>query len=285
MKACIFDLDGTLTNTLESMTYSVNLTLKEMGLSQITKDQCRMFVGNGARVLIEESLKVSGDPKASRIEEGMKIYGRIFDQNCTYHVTLYEGIPEMLKALKDRGIHLAVLSNKPDRQTVKVVKEIFGDNIFDYAQGQKDGIRRKPEPDGVWYLMEQMQVSKEECLYIGDSEVDAATGKNAGLKTIGVLWGFRDRKRLRCMYEYDEECLKTFILNQGQLFDEPVAETLEEAEAFLEDCMASIVDSIEEVKEFLDQEGMDISGMSDEEIEEASEVFALPDGRYLIVEG
>ena len=196
MKACIFDLDGTLTNTLESMTYSVNLTLKEMGLSQITKDQCRMFVGNGARVLIEESLKVSGDPKASRIEEGMKIYGRIFDQNCTYHVTLYEGIPEMLKALKDRVIHLAVLSNKADRQTVKVVKEIFGDNIFDYAQGQKDGIRRKPEPDGVWYLMEQMQVSKEECLYIGDSEVDAATGKNAGLKTIGVLWGFRDRKTL-----------------------------------------------------------------------------------------
>ena len=196
MKACIFDLDGTLTNTLESMTYSVNLTLKEMGLSQITKDQCRMFVGNGARVLIEESLKVSGDPKASRIEEGMKIYGRIFDQNCTYHVTPYEGIPEMLKALKDRGIHLAVLSNKPDRQTVKVVKEIFGDNIFDYAQGQKDVIRRKPAPDGVWYLMEQMQVSKEECLYIGDSEVDAATGKNAGLKTIGVLWGFRDRKTL-----------------------------------------------------------------------------------------
>ena len=87
------------------------------------------------------------------------------------------------------------------------------------------------------------------------------------------------------MYEYDEECLKTFILNQGQLFDEPVAETLEEAEAFLEDCMASIVDSIEEVKECRDQEGMDISGMSDEEIEEASEVFALPDGRYLIVEG
>ena len=196
MKACIFDLDGTLTNTLESMTYSVNLTLKEMGLSQITKDQCRMFVGNGARVLIEESLKVSGDPKASRIEEGMKIYGRIFDQNCTYHVTPYEGIPEMLKALKDRGIHLAVLSNNPDRQTVMVVKEIFGDNIFDYAQGQKDGISRKPAPDGVWYLMEQMQVSKEECLYIGDSEVDAATGKNAGLKTIGVLWGFRDRKTL-----------------------------------------------------------------------------------------
>lgn len=196
MKACIFDLDGTLTNTLESMTYSVNLTLEEMGLSKITKDQCRLFVGNGARVLIEKSLKAAGDTDASRIEEGMEIYGRIFDRNCTYHVTPYEGIPEMLKALKDKGIQLAVLSNKPDRQTVKVVKAIFGEELFDYAQGQKEGIRRKPEPDGVWYLMEQMHVSKEECLYIGDSEVDAATGKNAGLKTIGVLWGFRDRKTL-----------------------------------------------------------------------------------------
>lgn len=196
MRACIFDLDGTLTNTLESMTYSVNLTLEEMGLPGITKEQCRMFVGNGARVLMEKSLKASGDADASRIEEGMKIYGRIFDQNCTYHVTPYEGIPEMLKALKDKEIHLAVLSNKPDRQTVKVVREIFGEAMFDYAQGQKEGIRRKPEPDGVWYLMEQMHVSKEECLYIGDSEVDAATGKNAGLKTIGVLWGFRDRETL-----------------------------------------------------------------------------------------
>ena len=196
MKACIFDLDGTLTNTLESMTYSVNLTLEEMGLSKITKDQCRLFVGNGARVLLEKSLKAAGDTDASRIEEGMEIYGRIFDRNCTYHVTPYEGIPEMLKALKDKGIQLAVLSNKPDRQTVKVVKAIFGEELFDYAQGQKEGIRRKPEPDGVWYLMEQMHVSKEECLYIGDSEVDAATGRNAGLKTIGVLWGFRDRKTL-----------------------------------------------------------------------------------------
>lgn len=196
MKACIFDLDGTLTNTLESMTYSVNLTLEEMELSKITKDQCRLFVGNGARVLMEKSLKAAGDTDASRIEEGMEIYGRIFDRNCTYHVTPYEGIPEMLKALKDKGIHLAVLSNKPDRQTVKVVKAIFGEELFDYAQGQKEGIRRKPEPDGVWYLMEQMHVSKEECLYIGDSEVDAATGRNAGLKTIGVLWGFRDRKTL-----------------------------------------------------------------------------------------
>ena len=87
------------------------------------------------------------------------------------------------------------------------------------------------------------------------------------------------------MYEYDEDCLKTFLKNQAQLFDEPVAETLEEAEAFLEDCMAVVVDSIEEVREFLEEEGMDVDGMSEEELEEASEVFSIPDGRYLIVEG
>ena len=87
------------------------------------------------------------------------------------------------------------------------------------------------------------------------------------------------------MYEYDEDCLKTFLKNQAQLFDEPVAETLEEAEAFLEDCMAVVVDSIEEVREFLEEEGMDVDGMSEGELEEASEVFSITGGRYLIVEG
>lgn len=87
------------------------------------------------------------------------------------------------------------------------------------------------------------------------------------------------------MYEYDEECLKVFLKKQGQLFDEPVAESMEEAEAFLEDCMAAVVDSLEEVREYFEENGADISDMSDDELEEASEVFAMPSGRYLIVEG
>ncbi len=87
------------------------------------------------------------------------------------------------------------------------------------------------------------------------------------------------------MYEYDEECLNVFLKNQGQLFDEPVAETLEEAEAFLEDCMAVVVDSIGEIRDYFDESGADVDGMSDEELEEASEVFALPNGQYLVVEG
>lgn len=87
------------------------------------------------------------------------------------------------------------------------------------------------------------------------------------------------------MYEYDEECLKTFLENQSQLFDEPVAQSMAEAEAFLEDCMAAVVDGIDEVRDFLKEEGLDVEGMSSEELEEASEVFALSGGRYLIVEG
>lgn len=87
------------------------------------------------------------------------------------------------------------------------------------------------------------------------------------------------------MYEYDEECLRTFLKDQSRLFDEPVAETLAEAEAFLEDCMAVVVNSLDEVRQFLEEEGLDVDGMSEEELEEASEVFAIPNGKYLIVEG
>ncbi len=124
MKACIFDLDGTLTNTLESMTYSVNLTLKEMGLSRDHKGSVQNVCRKRSKSSDGRISESVGDPKASRIEEGMKIYGRIFDQNCTYHVTLYEGISEMLKSIeRNRSEYLAVLSNKPHCQTVKVVKK------------------------------------------------------------------------------------------------------------------------------------------------------------------
>lgn len=196
MKTCIFDLDGTLADTLESLTYSVRETLKEMKLREITEDQCRQFVGNGARYLIECSLKAAGDSGASRIEEGMEIYGRIFDANCTYHVTPYEGMKEALLGLKEKGHKLAVLSNKPHRQTVKVVQEMFGETLFDCIQGQMESVKRKPDPEGVYKVMEMLHAEKEECLYIGDSEVDVETAQNAGVKCIGVTWGFRSKEVL-----------------------------------------------------------------------------------------
>jgi len=167
-----------------------------MGLLRITREQCQAFVGNGARKLLEESLEAAGDAGHKRIEEAMCIYKRIFDENCTYQVVPYKGIVELLKRLKEQNIKVTVLSNKPHEQTVKVVEEVFGRGMIDWAQGQREHIARKPDPAGVLSILERFGVEKEECLYIGDSEVDIKTGKNAGVTTIGVTWGFRSKEQL-----------------------------------------------------------------------------------------
>lgn len=192
-KACIFDLDGTLTSTLDSLTLSVNKTMKAIGMPPITSEQCRMFVGNGSKVLIEKALKAGGDLKLEKFEQALETYLRIFDENCTYHVVPYSGVPEMLKKLKEDGMKLAVLSNKPDRQAVHVVSSVFGEGIFDRVQGQKDGVPRKPDPTAALMIADSFGVSPSETLYIGDSDVDAATGKAAEMSTILVTWGFRER--------------------------------------------------------------------------------------------
>ena len=176
-KACIFDLDGTLTDTLESITYSVNLTMERMGLPPITMEQCRRFVGNGARKLLECTLRACGDEEMSRMEEAMAVYGDVFAKYCTYHAKPYDGIKEMLERLKKEGVFLAVLSNKPDGQTRDVVRTFFGDHFFDAVQGQKEGIPRKPDPAAVLSILERAGITREECVYIGDSDVDMHTGK------------------------------------------------------------------------------------------------------------
>ena len=195
-KACIFDLDGTLTDTLESLTYSVNETLKELNLPCITREQCRDFVGNGARYLLERSLEASGDDTLSHIEEAMQIYGRIFKQNCTYKVAPYDGIKEMLTALKEKGMKLAVLSNKPHLQTLDVVATFFGNDTFQVVQGQKEGVPRKPDPAAAIMIAEAFGVDKAECVYVGDSDVDMQTGNAAGMESVGVTWGFRSKEVL-----------------------------------------------------------------------------------------
>ena len=196
-KACIFDLDGTLTDTLESLTYSVNATLSELGLSQITEEQCKAFVGSGARKLIERSLKAAGDPELLHVEKAMEVYGRVFKENCTYHVAPYEGIEELLNTLKALGVRLAVLSNKPHLQTKDVVATFFGADTFTCVQGQQEGIPRKPDPSAVFMIANELNAACEECLYIGDSDVDMQTGNAAGVTTIGVTWGFRSREVLK----------------------------------------------------------------------------------------
>lgn len=190
-KACIFDLDGTLTDTLESLTLSVNETMKEIGFPRITQDQCRQFAGDGARVLIEKTLRAVGDEKLSRFDEAFAVYRRIFEANCTYHVAPYKGVPELLQILRDKGMKLGVLSNKPDRQAVHVVETVFGRNVFDTVRGQRDGVPRKPDPTAALAIAEEFGSAPEETLYIGDSEVDAETGAAAGMRVVLVSWGFR----------------------------------------------------------------------------------------------
>ena len=195
-KACIFDLDGTLTDTLDSLTYSVNATLHELGLGQITPEQCKSFVGHGARRLIEDSIQAAGGEPELLIEKGMEAYGRIFKEHCTYKVAPYEGIVELLEELQRMGVKLAVLSNKPHPQTKDVVATFFAEDTFLTVQGQREEIPRKPDPTGIYYVLEQLGVSKEESLYIGDSDVDMVTGENAGVTTVGVPWGFRTKEVL-----------------------------------------------------------------------------------------
>lgn len=197
VKLCIFDLDGTLGDTRRSLICSVGKTLDEMGLPRITEEQCIRFVGNGARRLMEQTLQALGEDTDARIEEAMEVYGRIFDENCTQEICIYDGVEKLLRTLKECGVRLAVLSNKPHRQTQKVVEAMFGADVFSYVQGQREDIPRKPDPAGIHLILDRFCVGREECLYIGDSEVDIRTGKQAGVKTVGVSWGFRTKEELK----------------------------------------------------------------------------------------
>lgn len=213
-KVCIFDMDGTLLDTLESLYVSVNLTLKELNLGEITKMQVRAFVGNGARYLIEKSIlaasseveTICSDKKIMITEEsicdeeilnqGMNIYKRVFAEHCMYKVEPYDGIREVLDSLKEQGVQLGILSNKPHARTVEIAEEIFGIGYFDYIQGQSDTLPRKPDPESLRYVMRELGVNKEACAYVGDAETDLVTGAGAEVTTIGVSWGFRDREVL-----------------------------------------------------------------------------------------
>lgn len=195
-RACIFDLDGTLTDTLDSLEYSVNETMKEIGLRPITREQCRQYVGNGAKVLIEKALRASGDEKLTYYEKAFSAYQKIFDVNCTYRVKPYPGVTALLEDMKKAGMKLGVLSNKPDKQAVHVVADIFGQGLFDGVHGQREGIPRKPDPAALLAMAEELGAEPGDVLYIGDSEVDVVTGAAAQMDTVAVSWGFRSREEL-----------------------------------------------------------------------------------------
>lgn len=195
IKAVIFDLDGTLSYTLDSISYSGNLALEELGFTALPKDDYKYFCGDGSDELVRRILKASGDTDCTRYEELRKAYGKFFRQYADYNVRPYDGMPEALADLKSKGLKLAVLSNKPHPQTIEVVNKLYGD-IFDYIQGNTPEINRKPSPDGAFIIAKALAIDTSEILYVGDTATDMQTGNAAGMKTVGVLWGYRTLEEL-----------------------------------------------------------------------------------------
>ena len=195
IKAIIFDLDGTLANTLESMAAAANAVMDQLGLKHLKVDNFRYYSGEGADMLVRRCLFDAGDPLLLRYEEAKALYRRIFNANPDYRVTHYPGVPETIHVLKKCGLKLGVCTNKPHKAAVKLIQNMFGDE-FDLVMGQQDGIQKKPDPESVFLMCKEFHVRPEECLYIGDTRTDMLTGKNAGMYTIGALWGFRDEKEL-----------------------------------------------------------------------------------------
>ena len=196
IEAVIFDLDGTLTDSLESIAYCTNRSIGKFGFAPFEKERYKYFVGDGAAELVKRALIADGDTELTYYERAKAEYDKNFEEDCMREVVPYEGIVDMLYALKERGVKLAVCSNKPHPRTLNVIHEIFGKELFDMIQGQTPEIERKPSPDGVFHIAKTLQISMENIVYVGDTATDMKTGKSAGAYTVGVLWGFRERKEL-----------------------------------------------------------------------------------------
>ena len=188
IKACIFDLDGTLAYTLDSMAAVGNQVVRKFGLNPMPVENYRYYCGNGADMLVKRLLIDAGDKELVHYEEARKLYRTEFDKDPFYKIQHYPGMPETLKTLKQNGVKLGVCSNKPHEAAVKVVKSM--------VMGQSDSIRKKPAPDGPLKIAEAFGVLPEECMYLGDSGTDMQTGKAAGMYTVGVLWGYREKEEL-----------------------------------------------------------------------------------------
>ena len=194
-KAVIFDLDGTLLNTYEDLANAVNFALEQNGLPTHMAEKYKIFAGNGTDMMITRALPLD-KRNEEMLDKVRKLYFEYYNAHSGECTRPYDGIVDMLSELKSRGFKLAVVSNKIDFMTRAVVKEYFGDTMFDFVTGQCDGIIPKPDPSMVYKVMEQFGVTADECIFVGDSGVDAETGKNANMFTVGVLWGFRDKKEL-----------------------------------------------------------------------------------------
>ncbi len=192
-RLAVFDLDGTILDTLDDLADSLNAVLAQNGYPQRTRDEVRRFVGNGIRTLILRALPEGTDD--AEIDRIFGIFKDYYQQHCAEKTAPYEGIPMLLRILRAAGMRSAVLSNKADAAVQALCAQYFK-GLLAAARGERAPFPRKPEPDSLLDLLRELEVSAADAVYIGDSEVDVATARNAGMHAVLVDWGFRDRETL-----------------------------------------------------------------------------------------
>lgn len=197
IKLCIFDLDGTLVNSLYDLADSMNYALEKNGFATHDREKYRVFVGNGISTLADRAMVIpQGKATQEQKEKILSDFKEYYNNHCMDNTTPYSGITELLDSLDSLGIQYSVMSNKPDFFSKLIVNSLFPNNKFASVWGQRENFERKPSPQAVLALISDLNVSKDDCLYIGDSDVDFYTAKNAGLKFCGVSWGFRPKQQL-----------------------------------------------------------------------------------------
>ncbi len=187
-KIVIFDLDGTLINSLPDISAAGNKMLQKYGKASHTVEEYKYFVGNGSKRLVERILP---DFSKEKQAEALDIYKEFYQNNLVVNTTAYPGISETLKTLKEHGIRIAVCTNKHFSAVNEILSKVFPDIEFDAVAGERPGIPKKPDPTNVNNILQEMGIDKSEAVYVGDSDVDMETGCRAGVMTVGVLWGYR----------------------------------------------------------------------------------------------
>lgn len=197
--AAIFDLDGTLLDTLPSIVAAVNETMDIMGMPPFDEDTVRSFVGMGWRVLVDRMMAARHVKDEATIKRAISIYNEVFPRLSTHHVTPFPGIRELLESLKEEGLKLGVMTNKGDELTPGVIRTAFPDDLFDIVRGARRFVPLKPDPTSTIRLLKELGADPAQSFFIGDSDIDILTGRGAGMRTIGVTWGFRDASELSAL--------------------------------------------------------------------------------------
>lgn len=195
-KLCIFDLDGTVLDTVGSIAYYGNYALDRHGIAPIDPDEYCYLAGDGAKTLVHRMLQMRGCDTPKLYNAVFDTYNQAYNADPTRLTTVFPGLLETLDRIKAEGVRIAIVSNKPDFAARYVAEALYGKGYFEEIIGQREGYPLKPDPTVVLELVSRMGLVPEDCIYIGDTSTDMKTGKNAGIFTVGVLWGFRGREEL-----------------------------------------------------------------------------------------